>query len=138
MENIIVVAVKGIIIHDNKVLIIQRSADDEMGANTWEFAGGKIDFGEDLEDALMREIQEEVGLSVTVDKLFYAATLKANEYKQVVILTYSCSANSNTVKLSDEHINYLWADKHQMLKLLPIPIIDDLTRNSVWGHIFRQ
>jgi len=62
VENKIIVAVKGIINHNGKILIIQRSDDDETGANTWEFAGGKIDFGENLEDALIREVKEEVGL----------------------------------------------------------------------------
>jgi 8-oxo-dGTP diphosphatase len=84
-------------------LIIQRSADDEIEANIWECAGGNIDFGEDLEDGLIREIKEEVGLSVTVDKLLYAVTFKTNEHRQVIILSYSCTAHDNKVVLSDEH-----------------------------------
>ena len=63
MDNIIIVALKAVIIFNRKALIIQRSADDDVGANTWEFAGGKLDFGEDLEVALKREIQEEVGVT---------------------------------------------------------------------------
>ena len=136
MEDIFVVVVKGIITHNGKVLIIQRSADDEIGANIWECVGGKIDFGEDLEDALIREVKEEVGLSVTVDKLLYAVTFKTNEHRQVVILSYSCTAYDNIIKLSNEHKNYLWADKKQMMSLLSKPIIEDLNRNSVWEHIF--
>ena len=138
MENKIVVVVKGIIIHDNKVLIIQRSADDEIGANIWECVGGKIDFGEDLEDALIREVKEEVNLTITVDKLLYAVTLKTNEHRQVVILTYSCTAHDNMVMLSGEHKNYLWANKEQMMSLLSKPIVDDLNRNSVWKYIFTE
>ena len=81
MENEFVVAVKGLINCNGKILIIQRCEEDEIGAGTWECAGGKVDFGEDLEAALMREIKEETGLGATVEKLLYATTFKANEYR---------------------------------------------------------
>ena len=136
MENIIVVAVKGIITYRGKALIIQRCSEDDIGANTWECAGGKIDFGEDLEIALIREVEEEVGLSVTVDKLLYATTFKTGEHRQVVLLTYLCTADDSTVILSGEHKDYLWADQEQMASLLSKPIIDDMNRNSIWGCIF--
>lgn len=136
MEDMIVVAVKGIIVHDNKVLIVQRSSNDEIGANTWEFAGGKIHFGENLEESLKREIEEETGLSTTVGRLLYATTFQKEEHCQAVILTYLCSPIDIAVTLSEEHINYLWADQAQMMNLLAKPIIDDLSCYEVWKHIF--
>jgi len=135
MENVIIVAVKAIIMFNKKALIIQRAADDEVGANLWEFAGGKLDFGEDLEAALKREVVEEVGLTVTVDKLLYASTFKTHEYRQLVILSYLCTANSDNVYLSNEHQNYMWANKEQMKDILSTVIVDDLHRYSVWEHI---
>ena len=136
MENKFAVVVKGLINYDGKILIVQRSNDDEIGANIWECAGGNVDFGEDLENALIRELEEEVGLSVTIGKLLYAVTFKTDEHRQVFILSYSCTAHDNNVTLSDEHKNYLWADKEQMINLLSKPIVDDLNRNSVWEYIF--
>ena len=138
MENEIVVAVKGVITHNNRVLIIQRSEDDEVGAGTWECVGGKMDFGESLEDALIREVQEEVGLIINIDKLLYATTFKTSEHRQVIILTYACTTYNNMVVLSGEHKNYLWANKEQTMSLLPKPIIDDLNRNSAWEYIFAE
>lgn len=61
---------KGFILHKGKVLTVQRAHDDEVGGGTWELVGGQIHFGEDLEAALLREIQEEVGLDVTVERNF--------------------------------------------------------------------
>lgn len=72
--NEMVVVLKGFILHEGKVLIVQRANDDEVGGGTWELAGGKIHFGEDLEAALLREIQEEVGLDVTAERILYATT----------------------------------------------------------------
>ena len=135
MENQIVVVVKAIIMFNGKVLIVQRSGDDETEPNTWEFVGGKIEFGEDLEEALTREIKEEVNLNVNIEKLIYAASFLSRRQRQLVIITYMCTANNNIVALSNEHKNYLWADKKQMMDLLSPGIINDLNRFSVWELI---
>ena len=136
MENSISVVVKGVISCNNRVLIVQRSTDDEIGPNTWECVGGKIGFGENLKDALLREVREEVGLSVTVDRLLYAATFRIGEHQQFVVLVYFCTACDEMVTLSAEHQNYLWAGREQMIDLLPKNIVDDFDRNSVWEYLF--
>jgi 8-oxo-dGTP diphosphatase len=131
--NKFVVAVKGLILHQGKVLIVQRANDDEIGGGTWELVGGKIEFGEDLETALVREIKEEVGLDVTVDKILYATTFKTDPTRQVVILTYLCRSNSRDVVLSKEHIDYRWSTKEQLRLLLTPEIISDFEKNNVFS-----
>ena len=135
LENIIIVAVKGIITFDKKILVIQRSMEDEVGANTWEFAGGKLDFGENLETALKREIKEEVGLCVAVGRLLYATTFKTHEHRQLVVLSYLCYAHDDTIVLSSEHQKYAWVNKEQLMGLLHEPIINNLNAHSVWDYL---
>lgn len=57
-----------------EIYITQRAADAHM-AHKWEFPGGKIEAGESPEQAVIRELQEEVGITVTslqpFDKLEY-------------------------------------------------------------------
>jgi len=59
--------VRAIIIKDNKIILIQRVKPNET---YWVFPGGGVDPGETKEDALAREIKEELGLGIEVKELF--------------------------------------------------------------------
>jgi 8-oxo-dGTP diphosphatase len=51
---------------DGRVLLTRRAIDGHMGG-LWEFPGGKIDEGEGPSDALIRELEEELGINVAVE-----------------------------------------------------------------------
>ncbi len=60
---LIQVAVAVIINDKDEIFISRRSADQHQG-NKWEFPGGKVEENETVEDALKREIKEELGIDV--------------------------------------------------------------------------
>ena len=62
MKLLLVVAV-ALVDPDNRVLIAQRPPGKQL-AGLWEFPGGKLDAGERPEAALIRELDEELGISV--------------------------------------------------------------------------
>lgn len=61
---IILVVAVALVDADGRVLIAQRPEGKSM-AGLWEFPGGKVDPGETPEQALIRELQEEIGIDVT-------------------------------------------------------------------------
>lgn len=134
-ENKMVVVVKGVILLEGRVLIVKRAADDEVGNNTWETVGGKMEFGEDIEAALIREINEEIGLTVTVDKILYATTFKTDPTRQIILLAYLCHSESHDIKLSAEHSDFKWATKEQLELLLPPEIMKDFEQNNVFSAL---
>ena len=70
-------------------LLIQRRPDDAMLGGLWEFPGGKREEGESTEAACRRELQEELGISVETDGLFY--TLKhAYSHFKITLHAYPC------------------------------------------------
>ena len=71
---------------NNKILIAQRRNAGRF-ANKWEFPGGKIDPGETPQEALHRELQEELGLNVSIGTLF-SDTLYPYEHGQIRQFTY--------------------------------------------------
>ena len=58
-----------LIFHGGKLLITQRHAKSHLGG-LWEFPGGKRETGETFEQCLVREIREELGVEISVGKLF--------------------------------------------------------------------
>lgn len=62
MKLLVVVAV-ALVDVDKRILLAQRPAGKQL-AGLWEFPGGKLDAGERPEDALIRELREELGIEV--------------------------------------------------------------------------
>lgn len=73
-------AVIGIIKKDKKYFI-QRRATKGLLQGMWEFPGGKIEKGETKEQALIREIKEELGVAVTASKYLFDVTHFYTQYK---------------------------------------------------------
>lgn len=133
MENIVINASKGLILRKGRALILQRSPYDPTFAGTWEFPGGKLEFGEKLEDCLRREIWEETHLQVEVERLLYANTFLTHPWRQVVVVTYLCRADQGEVRLSEEHIQYLWATGQELQERLPEKILEELQQKNVFA-----
>ena len=77
-----------LIFHGGKLLITQRHAKAHLGG-LWEFPGGKREPGESFEACLVREIREELGVKISVGKLFEELTHDYPE-KSVHLKFFDC------------------------------------------------
>lgn len=125
------------IIHNrnlNKLLLLQREKQDSVGANTWENAGGNVECGEELEEAMRREIKEETGITdISIKRVAYVTLV--NGKKPYLIIAYLCETVTETITLSDEHQAFIWADEKECKKLLPKEIIADFERNKIFDYL---
>lgn len=64
-------AQKAFVVHNDALLVVRKSAHDPDQAGKWEVPGGRMDFGEDIDAHLRREVIEEVGVDVTPGEPFY-------------------------------------------------------------------
>ncbi len=126
-------SVKSIIFNrnHNKILLIQRSDDDPIGANTREGVGGNMECGEQPEEAIRREIGEETGITEIIIKNVAYVTL-VNDNEPYLIIAYICESQTETVALSNEHRAFMWADKEVCKVMLPKAIIDDFDKNGIF------
>ena len=126
------VGVRSLVLHNRKVLLLRRSNKPGIRSVSWEFPGGKINFGEDLHTALYREIEEEAGLeNIRIEKLLFAVTFLTGLGKQAVGLMYLSHASSDTVRISDEHDDFIWASRSKLVGLLHKGMLNELKEHSV-------
>ena len=114
-KEVFIVAQKAIIRNKSKYLILKRSPYDPVYASHWDFPGGKLEQGENTYDALKREVKEETGLDVEVGKPEFV--FSENPKNWVCFICYNCKARAGKIKLSNEHTEYRWAGREEILKL---------------------
>jgi 8-oxo-dGTP diphosphatase len=97
----------------------------------WVFPGGQVEEGENLIDALIREIKEESGIDVEVSCLIgiYSNTGKYKGYNGVevvptkVMMDYICKPVSGELCTSEETSESLWVSKGKVLDMIEAPAI---------------
>ena len=89
MKTSIIEVAAGLVFREGRLLITQRKAGDHLGG-LWEFPGGKRHAHETFEQCLHRELEEELGIGVTVDELFEAIDWEYPE-KTVHLRFYRCT-----------------------------------------------
>ncbi len=94
MATVIVAA--GVVTEGNKVLLTRRPEGTHL-AGAWEFPGGKLEAGESPEEALRRELAEEIGVKVTVGEVLDVCFWRYPT-KDVLLLFYRVQIVGGTVQ----------------------------------------
>ncbi len=109
--------------HKGKFLFLLRHSKKSQG-NTWCVPGGKVEVGEKIQSAAVRELQEESGICVQEkDLVFFRKIYKTIETKSFCFHMFYIKLDTvPEVKLSPtEHTDFVWAPLDQ----LPFPIMID-------------
>ncbi|WDE98013.1 (deoxy)nucleoside triphosphate pyrophosphohydrolase [Lentisphaera profundi] len=119
----------GIIRKNDKILICQRSESKFNGA--WEFPGGKVEINESQEQALKRELEEELGIKAKIGHHFHTVYFKDSPTQQINLHSYII--NSYTGQITCHvHAQYKWVsiDNIALHNYLPadLPIVAQITK----------
>jgi len=123
----LVLVAAAILISDSKAFCTQRSNQGET-ALKWEFPGGKIKPSETPEEALKREIREELSCEISVDELYITVEHQYETF-HLTMHCYKCSLLSEKIVLN-EHLDSCWLpiDDLHTLDWAPadIPVVEKL------------
>ena len=118
--NAFLVSVKGLIARDNKILILRCPPGNNDWNEHWGLPGGLLEWDEEIEKCLPREILEETGLKVSTGSVTSIADVYYDGFVvkdgrtlsvRIVQVGYLCKPESEEVTLSNEHDMYKWATK---------------------------
>lgn len=103
-----------------RVLMGRRKASDAL-PNAWEFPGGKVDPGEGHSQALVREILEETGLDIVVERRLYAVTVAKGVGGLTYHVTfYRCRLDAPRLPVMYAHDALGWFDRPHVVRLEPL------------------
>jgi 8-oxo-dGTP diphosphatase len=94
-----------LIINDQKLLITQNSPESDHPFK-WEFPGGKIKQGEDKDHCIIREIKEELNISISVIRRLKPVVFDYG-FKKIELIPFLCQIQSGTIQLK-EHVDFKW------------------------------
>jgi 8-oxo-dGTP diphosphatase len=129
----LVEVVAAIIVNESKILCMQRGESKlPYISKKYEFPGGKIEIGETNQEALIREIKEELNLEIRDLNHFLTIEHTYPDFK-IVMHSYKCVVDQPTFHLS-EHLDFKWRTANQMDDLdwaaADLPIVDKLKKET--------
>ena len=105
--------VAAVITNENFFFIAQRNRNKHLGLK-WEFPGGKVDINETNEEALKREIKEELNINIFVKKKITQEKYNDNTI-DIILHYYFCKIIYGNIKLN-EHEKSIWVSKNDIYK----------------------
>ena len=103
-------------------LLLRRSEQKDYAPGAWECVTGRVDQGEGFEDALHREVREELGVEVQVDSILGTTHFYRGEpipENELVGVIYLCTLSVPTsIHIGPEHSDYRWLPADQAIELL--------------------
>jgi 8-oxo-dGTP pyrophosphatase MutT (NUDIX family) len=111
--------VSAFIEHDGEILLLLRQ-DHKPQGNTWAMPAGKVNVGEDMLDALVREIEEEIGVKTKREdyKFHESYYIRYPEYDNMYHVYHLLVKEKPEIILGlDEHKDYKWITPAESLRL---------------------
>ncbi len=111
------VSIKGVVTAGRDRVLLVRNERNE-----WELPGGRLEVDEEPERCVVREIEEETGLVVTVDRILDSWVYPVLADRRVLIVTYRCHDldRLRSLTVSDEHREARWVPIEECPRL-PLP-----------------
>ena len=102
-----------VLVKDNKVLLVQQIK--ESAKDLWSYPGGRVEEGETLEQAVVREVKEELGVELYNSTLFRTYRI-TTPIGQLEINTFTGSIEDQEIILKEDELSaYAWYSLDQLM-----------------------
>lgn len=111
--------------NSDEILILKKENNPSL---TWDLPGGTLETNEQIAECIIREINEELGITVDFSdlKLFNVYVVNRIEKRSLLVLVYTCQKQFSNFILSEEHSEYIYANEKKILELKEKSVIFDI------------
>jgi 8-oxo-dGTP diphosphatase len=121
LEKTYIISIYAILRNEKgEFLLLRRSENSHSNPGKWDLPGGKLGHREPLEEAAVREVWEETGISIIPGDIAGYVTFELPE-KKVIAIVYDGGYVIADVKLSYEHMEYAWISLDTILEMDTLP-----------------
>ena len=127
------IGVHGVIEDNGKILVLRRAPSMTYKPGSWDLPGGHLAANESFEECLAREVTEETGLTIEIDRLL-GANKAPGPYVQLIYACRTADALSEVTLRPFEHVEYRWAALDELPRLGElIPYLDQIITRGILG-----
>ena len=105
------------IIEQDGKFLVGKWASDKQYAGKWAFLGGKLEPGEKPEEALRREIREELGMEVKIVRTLPVTDANLSDGKSFRLHIFVCKIGQGPLKMDKEHVEHRWVTPAELQAL---------------------
>lgn len=132
-EKNIRICCRALILNEGKLLVVKHPIDDSYYA----LPGGGLEKGESLKECIIREIQEELGVTIQNPKLVYVYKWEDSKNRDNIEFLFLIENGKDFVDLTNNNRSHafeiaelLWMEKGDDINLLPTQLKDEFLENN--------
>lgn len=128
------VGIHGAIVNRGRLLILRRAPAMPYSPGSWDLPGGHLALGESVERCVLREVKEETGLDVTIERLLGLSSMLAEPYFQAFFACRLTVFQKPQLR-PDEHVEHRWATVAELEGIELIPYLAAILKRGMLSYV---
>jgi 8-oxo-dGTP diphosphatase len=125
------IGVHGVIEERGKILVLRRAPSMAYKPGVWDLPGGHLNASETFEEGLAREIAEETGLTIEIDRLL-CANKAPGPYMQLIFACRLSGDKRDVTLQAHEHAAWRWTTRAELAQLGElIPYLEQIIARGI-------
>jgi 8-oxo-dGTP diphosphatase len=130
------IGVHGVIADGGRLLVLRRAARMSYRPSHWDLPGGHLALGESLEECLAREVGEETGLAIEIERTLGLYKAPSDPYVQALFACRPADARRDLLLMSDEHSEGRWVTPAELTRMTDmIPYLEGILRRGMLDYL---